>query len=448
METDSFMDSDYIYCAQGHKNFKGITDCVHCKLPLINFLDEVKSQMLILSNNQKSLQNNSEIISVGLGEFGTNQIINNISTLSNIVDHNFLLIGVDDNDLNILHKYFSDTYEEKIREKILTNSVYNIESDVDKDTLVWSMLLSDDSNSAIEDKLRRFGLGESSENQLLMLLAPLGEALASGIGPLTVQKTKQINSKLSNILLCTLPRNNESDQYLFNAYCGLSRFIKHDRVETDIIILLQNDKVVNMRGVDRTGKLVKSDFLIPRILNLFHNLNFNQLLTITTLAHSMRTQVFMPIYSYGRSYELYNSIANIIESSIYSPLSDLDHDSTILAIGIAFIPKTLLNKSKSNTFEEEFNECIRKKFPNLKKSYFLIVESDENSDRIDLLVLAASAGLGKIIEPIHSGYDRYKAYINDLKLWDENNINEDQLNKIENVINGYDRKIKRFIKKS
>ena len=112
------------------------------------------------------------------------------------------------------------------------------------------------------------------------------------------------------------------------------------------------------------------------------------------------------------------------------------------------LPKILLNKSKSNTFEEEFNECIRKKFPNLKKSYFLIVESDENSDRIDLLVLAASAGLGKIIEPLHLGYDRYKAYINDLKLWDENNINEDQLNKIENVINGYDRKIKRFIKKS
>ena len=48
MEKDSFMDSDYIHCAQGHKNFKGITDCVHCKLPLINFLDEVKSQMLIL----------------------------------------------------------------------------------------------------------------------------------------------------------------------------------------------------------------------------------------------------------------------------------------------------------------------------------------------------------------------------------------------------------------
>jgi len=446
METNSLIDSDYIYCAQGHKNFRGIKDCVHCKLPLINFLDEVKSQLSILSANQKSLQTNSEIISVGLGEFGTNQIINNLSNLSKVVDHTFLLIGVDDNDLNVLHKYFSDTYEEKIREKILTNSIYNVESDVDKDTLVWSMLLSDDSNLTIEDKLRRFGLGESSENQLIMLLAPLGEALASGIGPLTVQKTKKINSKLSNILLCTLPKNNESDQYLFNAYCGLSRFIKHDRIETDLIILFQSDKIVNMKGVDRTGQTVKYDFLMPRILNLFHNLNFNQLLTITKLANSMRTQIFMPIYSYGRSYELYNSIANIIESSIHSPLSDLDYDSTILTIGIAFIPKILLNKSNSNTFEEEFNECVRKKFPNLKKSYFLIVESDENSDRIDLLVLAASAGLGNIIEPIQSGYERYKAYINDLKLWDENNLNEDQLNKIENVITGYDRKIKRFIK--
>ena len=446
METNSLIDSDYIYCAQGHKNFRGIKDCVHCKLPLINFLDEVKSQLSILSANQKSLQTNSEIISVGLGEFGTNQIINNLSNLSKVVDHTFLLIGVDDNDLNVLHKYFSDTYEEKIREKILTNSIYNVESDVDKDTLVWSMLLSDDSNLTIEDKLRRFGLGESSENQLIMLLAPLGEALASGIGPLTVQKTKKINSKLSNILLCTLPKNNESDQYLFNAYCGLSRFIKHDRIETDLIILFQSDKIVNMKGVDRTGQTVKYDFLMPRILNLFHNLNFNQLLTITKLANSMRTQIFMPIYSYGRSYELYNSIANIIESSIHSPLSDLDYDSTILTIGIAFIPKILLNKSNSNTFEEEFNECVRKKFPNLKNSYFLIVESDENSDRIDLLVLAASAGLGNIIEPIQSGYERYKAYINDLKLWDENNLNEDQLNKIENVITGYDRKIKRFIK--
>ena len=94
------------------------------------------------------------------------------------------------------------------------------------------------------------------------------------------------------------------------------------------------------------------------------------------------------------------------------------------------------------------SSVVHKLHIQLELSYFLIVESDENSDRIDLLVLAASAGLGKIIEPLHLGYDRYKAYINDLKLWDENNINEDQLNKIENVINGYDRKIKRFIKKS
>ena len=75
-----------------------------------------------------------------------------------------------------------------------------------------------------------------------------------------------------------------------------------------------------------------------------------------------------------------------------------------------------------------------------------IVPVRETSDRMDVLLLLGGAKLENIIKPLQNGYDRFKSYIHDMELWDEFNITEDDLKKLENTFVIYDKNLNKLLK--
>ena len=65
---------------------------------------------------------------------------------------------------------------------------------------------------------------------------------------------------------------------------------------------------------------------------------------------------------------------------------------------------------------------------------------------MDVLLLLGGAKLQNIIQSVQPGYERFKEYIKERDLWDEFQINEDDLKKFENTITSYDKNLAKLLK--
>ena len=181
------------------------------------------------------------------------------------------------------------------------------------------------------------------------------------------------------------------------------------------------------------------------MLNLIseHGTTINNL---SRIAKSLKVLAFSPVYVYGRSYEIYDNIKNILDDAAYFPLSPFEFESIILSIAIIRVPDNVLQNISSKRIEDDYNSWNRKRFPVLKESLLHIVPVRESSDRIDVLLLLGGAKLENIIKPLQNGYDRFKSYIQDMELWDEFNITEDDLKKLENTVVIYDKNLNKLLR--
>ena len=311
---------------------------------------------------------------------------------------------------------------------------------------LWSGIESNLSeNKQLDDHIRRVGINENIQDQTVILTGLLGEPLVSAITPYVLRKIQSINQGTSRIIFSVLPSTTDTDQIQFNAYCGLSRIIKSQKASGDILVVLQGNALEKMIGIDRSGKTLNSDVLVPRMLNLIseHGTTINNL---SRIAKSLKVLAFSPVYVYGRSYEIYDNIKNILDDAAYFPLSPFEFESIILSIAIIRVPETVLQNISSKRIEDDYNSWNRKRFPALKESLLHIVPVRETSDRMDVLLLLGGAKLENITKPLQNGYDRFKSYIHDMELWDEFNITEDDLKKLENTFVIYDKNLNKLLR--
>ena len=164
------------------------------------------------------------------------------------------------------------------------------------------------------------------------------------------------------------------------------------------------------------------------------------------MAKSLKVLAFSPVYVYGRSYEIYDNLKNILDDAAFFPLSPFQYESIILSIVVIRVPESVLNTISTKRLEDDYNAWNRKRFPSLKESLIQIVPVKENSDRLDVLLLLGGAKLENIVETVKPGYDRFKEYIRELDLWNEFQISEDDLKKLENTITTYDRNLNKLLK--
>lgn len=430
--------NSFILCPNGHKNVRGLDDCATCDIPLINFQQELKFIIDMFDN--QNVKQTKKIINLGLGLYGS-QTIHNLSTNIYQSSSNYLLLGSSKSDL----ESFSDVNTDDIESN---NGMFKFDLNIGNQINLWSSIESNLSeNKQLDDHIRRVGINENINDQTVILTGLLGEPLVSAITPYVLRKIQSINRGTSRIIFSALPSTNDTDQIQFNAYCGLSRIIKSQKTSGDILVVLQGNALEKMVGIDRSGQTLNSEVLVPRMLNLIseHGSTINNL---SRIAKSLKVLAFSPVYVYGRSYEIYDNIKNILDDAAYFPLSPFEFESIILSIAIIRVPETVLQNISSKRIEDDYNSWNRKRFPVLKESLLHIVPVRESSDRIDVLLLLGGAKLEHMIKPLQNGYERFKSYIQDMELWDEFNITEDDLKKLENTVVLYDKNLNKLLRPS
>ena len=426
--------NSFILCPDGHKNVRGLEECATCNLPLINFKKELS--LLIDNLNSVKVKNLHKVINFGIGDFGSQTLL----SFKNSVHPerlNHLLVDFIDSEKNSSYSTESTSND---------SNYYLIDEDYDSNINTWSEFENTFSEfDKFEDKIRRVGINNNIDEQTAIITGSIGETLVSGLTLPLIKKIKHINPKSSRIVLASLPSNNDTDQVQFNAYCGISRLVKNQKTSGDMLIVLQGNALSKMIGIDRSGKKLGYDILVPRILSLLTS-NGHAINSLGKMAKSLKVLAFSPVYVYGRSYEIYDNLKNILDDAAYFPLSPFQYESIILSIVVIRVPESVLNIVSAKRLEDDYNAWNRKRFPSLKESLIQIVPVKENSDRLDVLLLLGGAKLENIVETVKPGYDRFKEYIRELDLWNEFQISEDDLKKLENTITTYDRNLNKLLK--
>ena len=426
--------SSFILCPDGHKNVRGLDECATCNLPLINFKKELS--YLIDNLNSIKVKNHHKVINFGIGDFGSQTLL----SFKNSIHPerlNHLLVDYINSEK---HSFDSDDTS------INQSNYYLIDSDYDSNTNTWSEFEDTFSEfDKFEDKIRRVGISNNIDEQTAIITGSIGETLVSGLTLPLIKKIKNINPKSSRIVLTSLPSNNDTDQVQFNAFCGISRLVRNQKTSGDMLIVLQGNALNKMIGIDRSGKKLGHDVLVPRILSLLTS-NGHAINSLGKMAKSLKVLAFSPVYVYGRSYEIYDNLKNMLDDAAYFPLSPFQYESIILSIAVIRVPENVLNSISTKKLEDDYNAWNRKRFPSLKESMIQIVPVKENSDRLDVLLLLGGAKLENIVETVKPGYNRFKEYIRELDLWSEFKISEDELKKFENTITTYDRNINKLLK--
>lgn len=426
--------NSFILCPDGHKNVRGLEECATCNLPLINFKKELS--LLIDNLNSVKVKNLHKVINFGIGDFGSQTLL----SFKNSIHPerlNHLLVDFIDSEKNSSYSTESTSND---------SNYYLIDEDYDSNINTWSEFENTFSEfDKFEDKIRRVGINNNIDEQTAIITGSIGETLVSGLTLPLIKKIKHINPKSSRIVLASLPSNNDTDQVQFNAYCGISRLVKNQKTSGDMLIVLQGNALSKMIGIDRSGKKLGYDILVPRILSLLTS-NGHAINSLGKMAKSLKVLAFSPVYVYGRSYEIYDNLKNILDDAAYFPLSPFQYESIILSIVVIRVPESVLNTVSAKRLEDDYNAWNRKRFPSLKESLIQIVPVKENSDRLDVLLLLGGAKLENIVETVKPGYDRFKEYIRELDLWNEFQISEDDLKKLENTITTYDRNLNKLLK--
>ena len=426
--------NSFILCPDGHKNVRGLEECATCNLPLINFKKELS--LLIDNLNSVKVKNLHKVINFGIGDFGSQTLL----SFKNSIHPerlNHLLVDFIDSEKNSSYSTESTSND---------SNYYLIDEDYDSNINTWSEFENTFSEfDKFEDKIRRVGINNNIDEQTAIITGSIGETLVSGLTLPLIKKIKHINPKSSRIVLASLPSNNDTDQVQFNAYCGISRLVKNQKTSGDMLIVLQGNALSKMIGIDRSGKKLGYDILVPRILSLLTS-NGHAINSLGKMAKSLKVLAFSPVYVYGRSYEIYDNLKNILDDAAYFPLSPFQYESIILSIVVIRVPESVLNIVSAKRLEDDYNAWNRKRFPSLKESLIQIVPVKENSDRLDVLLLLGGAKLENIVETVKPGYDRFKEYIKELDLWNEFQISEDDLKKLENTITTYDRNLNKLLK--
>ena len=426
--------NSFILCPDGHKNVRGLEECATCNLPLINFKKELS--LLINNLNSVKVKNLHKVINFGIGDFGSQTLL----SFKNSIHPerlNHLLVDFTDSEKNPSYSTESTSND---------SNYYLIDEDYDSNINTWSEFENTFSEfDKFEDKIRRVGINNNIDEQTAIITGSIGETLVSGLTLPLIKKIKHINPKSSRIVLASLPSSNDTDQVQFNAYCGISRLVKNQKTSGDMLIVLQGNALSKMIGIDRSGKKLGYDILVPRILSLLTS-NGHAINSLGKMAKSLKVLAFSPVYVYGRSYEIYDNLKNILDDAAYFPLSPFQYESIILSIVVIRVPESVLNIVSAKRLEDDYNAWNRKRFPSLKESLIQIVPVKENSDRLDVLLLLGGAKLENIVETVKPGYDRFKEYIRELDLWNEFQISEDDLKKLENTITTYDRNLNKLLK--
>lgn len=250
------------------------------------------------------------------------------------------------------------------------------------------------------------------------LTGSLGDPSLSGAGPVMLDMLTDNEVGCSKVLLAVLPAEDEPDLVHFNAYCGISRFLrlKYSR-NADFIILLNERHVQENRQVDTKGHDLSVAETIASILSFLTNprsSDFTRWLAASDLPNSGRlagTIHAVPCLALNRSARVFNNLSSLLESATAEALVKVDMKSVVFAPVYLRIAGALKDKMKQEELLNQYNAWKVRAFGSNVGGELSLAYVKSNSDKIDALVLLGNCDLGETLEHTIYGYQRIKEAI-------------------------------------
>ena len=292
-------------------------------------------------------------------------------------------------------------------------------------------------NPSLLSVLRRTGFRDRDENQSMLLALALGDGTGSGASHVILERARMLNPGCFNYVLTMLPSVADSVHSQINAFYGLSCLLQSggDGTLADAVILIQYDRLKQLRGVGSTGEELKMEGLIGVLFRLMaSSLTGSSVSRVGTLLRWNRAPILVPCLAVGRSLEIFGNLSNILESSIAYPLCQISRENISSSYLLLKVPRRIVQSFPENVVNDELTAFSRKYFPNIGSISYQLSYSDEQNDRIDACLLLG--GDNSVLTTVVTAYQKYKSGVKNID-WEIYGLNETKITNAEKTFTEY-----------
>jgi hypothetical protein len=211
-----------------------------------------------------------------------------------------------------------------------------------------------------------------------VIVASSWDGVGSALMPSLISQFKALN--VNSLALAILPSKVQPSDVHFNALSSMGLCVTED---FSPIILTDRDLLESFVGVNRDGSPMAGNIIINYLLELM--LTKGTLVQeISELSRSFNVKMYTVLLATGASLKMYDSLENILNSSLSRPLLTFELSSASVLYVLIRMPLHLKDKLPRGKIELRIANWFKEK-ASLKSIYVTEpIYVDDYSDRIDI----------------------------------------------------------------
>lgn len=401
-------------------------------MPVVDCQSEVRALLQRLSEKATFFVPHIDGCAIGVGSVGS-QIITDLcySFSSEVTGVSFLNIDS------------MPASEEPVAEKVRARFHHHTVGQPSIGGMIYAGL---GEQAALEDDhLRSFlelsGIRPEDPGQTLFLTAAIAGGTGGGVAPILADLGRASNAKASLMAVAISPGPSEADHVHMNAFYAMSRLVKSESASgVDMIVLVNHEKLRQLRGVGRSGEDLRADRVVTHLLRLFQlDLHHSGIIRMCRVSRGMKAQVFVPCVAIGRSMEIFGSLGNVLESAWAYPLAAVQPANVMSSYLLLRVPGRLKKDFSEEVVTEEFEAWNKRHVPAISSSLVQVLHTEEQSDRLDACILLGGDDLAVALRETLDGHRRFKAHVEKSAEWEEYGLSSEKVAAAEQIIQEYDR---------
>ena len=213
-----------------------------------------------------------------------------------------------------------------------------------------------------------------------IMVSSLWDGVGSAMLPTLISQFKEWN--INSVALAMLPSKVQPSDAHFNAFSSLGMCASKDFAT---VLLIDRDLLESYVGVNRDGSKIMGNAIVNYMLELM--LTKETLVQeLTELSRSFNVKMYTVLSATGASLNIYGSLENILNTTLFNPLLKFDLSSASLLYVLLRMPLQLKDKLPRGKIELAIARWFKKK-ASLKSIYITEpIYVEDVSDRIDVVM--------------------------------------------------------------
>ncbi|MCJ7633042.1 hypothetical protein MUP77_11705 [Candidatus Bathyarchaeota archaeon] len=213
-----------------------------------------------------------------------------------------------------------------------------------------------------------------------IMVSSLWDGVGSAMLPTLISQFKEWN--INSVALAMLPSKVQPSDAHFNAFSSLGMCASKDFAT---VLLIDRDLLESYVGVNRDGSKIMGNAIVNYMLELMLTKE-TIVQELTELSRSFNVKMYTVLSATGASLNIYGSLENILNTTLFNPLLKFDLSSASLLYVLLRMPLQLKDKLPRGKIELAIARWFKKK-ASLKSIYITEpIYVEDVSDRIDVVM--------------------------------------------------------------